>query len=211
MTEEIVLSGFFQNADRFDLGQRMAGALAKSSIVPLLFQNNISNCIVALEMSTRMKLSALTVMQNLHIIHGKPGFSSQFMIGLANGSGLYESNLDFEYVGTKGKTSWGCVCTAVDKKSGKLRTGVTVTMQTAIDEKWTEKAGSKWKTIPDLMLMYRAAAFFIRAHCPEVALGLQTKEEIEDITIDTDFETIKTTINENQGSEEFTFTDAVPE
>lgn len=209
MTEQVTLSGFFQDADRFALGQRMAEALSKSNIVPIAFQNNLPNCIVALEMSTRMKLSALTVMQNLHVIHGKPGFSSQFMIGLANGSGLYESNLDFEYIGDKTKTSWGCICSAVDKKTGKIRTGPTVTFAMAIAEGWVEKKGSKWKTIPELMLMYRAATFFIRLHCPEVALGLQTIEEMQDIeTIDTEFETIKTTIKDNQGKEEFVFDNA---
>jgi hypothetical protein len=42
---------------------------------------------------------------------------------------------------------------------------------------WYQKEGSKWKTLPQLMLMYRAAAFFSRTFCPELSLGMQTVDE----------------------------------
>src|SRR5690606_6677879 len=41
--------------------------------------------------------------------------------------------------------------------------------------------GSKWKTIPELMLTYRAGAWWTRIFCPELALGLHTTDEIEDM------------------------------
>lgn len=50
-------------------------------------------------------------------------------------------------------------------------------------EKWTEKNGSKWLTMPDQMLMYRAAAFWQRAYAPEISMGFLTKEEYEDAEI----------------------------
>lgn len=40
--------------------------------------------------------------------------------------------------------------------------------------------GSKWKTMPQLMLRYRAASFFSSLNCPELTMGIYTKEEIED-------------------------------
>ena len=43
------------------------------------------------------------------------------------------------------------------------------------------KNGSKWKTMPEQMLKYRAAAFFARTECPEVLMGFQTAEETEDV------------------------------
>jgi hypothetical protein len=49
-------------------------------------------------------------------------------------------------------------------------------------EGWLDKAGSKWKTMPELMLKYRAAAFFGRLYAPEVLMGMQTSEEVIDIT-----------------------------
>jgi hypothetical protein len=47
-------------------------------------------------------------------------------------------------------------------------------------EGWSTKNGSKWKTMPDLMLRYRSATFLIRCTAPEIGLGLQTAEEIHD-------------------------------
>ena len=53
-------------------------------------------------------------------------------------------------------------------------------MQMAKDEGWLGKNGSKWKTMPQLMLRYRAASFFSSLNCPELTMGIYTKEEIED-------------------------------
>jgi hypothetical protein len=49
-------------------------------------------------------------------------------------------------------------------------------------EGWLTKTGSKWITMPELMLKYRAAAFFGRLYAPEVLMGMQTSEEVIDIT-----------------------------
>ena len=60
-------------------------------------------------------------------------------------------------------------------------------MQMAKDEGWYGKAGSKWKTMPELMLQYRSAAFFQRTYAPEISMGMQTVEEIRDV-VDTTYE-----------------------
>jgi hypothetical protein len=49
-------------------------------------------------------------------------------------------------------------------------------------EGWSTKAGSKWITMPELMLRYRAAAFFARLYAPDITLGMMTAEEARDIT-----------------------------
>jgi hypothetical protein len=59
--------------------------------------------------------------------------------------------------------------------------GPPVTMKMAKAEGWVDKNGSKWKTMPELMIRYRAAAFFGRLYTPEIMMGMQTKEEILDI------------------------------
>jgi hypothetical protein len=48
-------------------------------------------------------------------------------------------------------------------------------------EGWFAKNGSKWKTMPELMLRYRAAAFFGRLYAPDVLNGMHATEEAEDI------------------------------
>ena len=48
-------------------------------------------------------------------------------------------------------------------------------------EGWLQKQGSKWQTMPDLMLRYRAAAFFARQYAPELTMGMHTAEEVADV------------------------------
>ena len=55
-----------------------------------------------------------------------------------------------------------------------------VTMDMADKEGWTKKNGSKWNTLPALMLRYRAVSFFARLQCPEISLGMYTQEEMYD-------------------------------
>ena len=67
-------SSIYQSTQAFEFAQRQAKSLADSNLVPTGYQGQkgLSNCLVALEMSKRMNLSPLTVMQNLNIIHGRP-------------------------------------------------------------------------------------------------------------------------------------------
>lgn len=52
-----------------------------------------------------------------------------------------------------------------------------MTLRMAEMEQWK----GKWKSMPELMLKYRAAAFFIRTVAPEILFGLYTQEEAVDI------------------------------
>ena len=154
--------------------------LSKSALVPETYLNKPENCLIALDLANRSGLSPLTVMQNLYIVKQKPAWSGQFCIALINASRRYARPLKPVFVGEKGTLSYGCYMTTVDLL-GETVTGTTVTMQMAKDEGWMDKAGSKWKTMPDQMLMYRAGAFFGRVHCPDVLYGLQTVEEVKDV------------------------------
>ena len=51
-------------------------------------------------------------------------------------------------------------------------------MQMAQAEGWT--SNSNWRNMPELMLAYRASAFFARVYCPEAMMGVQTAEEVYD-------------------------------
>lgn len=75
-----------------------------------------------------MGLSPLQVMQNLHIIHGRPSWSSQFIIALINGCGRFEP-LRYEMSG-KGE-DLACYAVAKEKATGKDLTGPTVSMAMA--------------------------------------------------------------------------------
>lgn len=167
------------STSEFEAIQRIAKLLASSNLVPKEFQNNIPNCVIALSMAKRLQADPLMVMQNLYIVYGRPSFSSTFLISAINSSGRFEA-LRYKEVGDKNNDTKGIIAYTKDRESGELLEGPAVTIQTAKDEGWFGKNGSKWKTMPDLMLRYRAATLFSRLYCPEITMGMQSMEEIQD-------------------------------
>jgi hypothetical protein len=192
----------YSNKVAFEEAQRMAQALATSTMVPDQYKGNIANTLVAMEMANRTGASVLMVMQNLDVINGKPSWASTFIIAAINSCGRF-SPLRFrvenlgqkkiaydEWVGPKGqrqKVKKEMIindksCTAYTKDAnGDVLEGPEVTIEMAVHEGWYTKADSKWKTMPDLMLRYRAAAFFGRLYAPDVLMGMHTFEEVTDI------------------------------
>ena len=170
----------FDDAAGFALAQRVATAFAKSSLVPTQYQNNLPNCLVALNMAKRMGADPLMVMQNLYIVHGRPAWSAQFLISTFNACGRFAS-IRYEWKGEKGSDAWGCRAYTVEIDTGERIEGPWVTFAMVKDEGWLGKKGSKWQTMPELMFHYRSAAFLVRTVAPELAMGLHTAEEIRDV------------------------------
>lgn len=171
--------GYFTEVG-FVLSQRVAAMFAKSDMVPKEFQGNVANCVIALNMAKRMGAEPLMVMQNLYIVHGTPSWSSKFLIACFNACGRF-SSLRYEFEGKEGSDDWGCRAVATEFATGEKLEGAKITIGLAKKEGWIGKTGSKWVTMPEQMLRYRAAAWFIRAFAPEITMGLQTREEVEDI------------------------------
>ena len=169
----------FSSQKSFELSQRAARLLAASTLVPKEYQENIPNCVIALNMASRMQADPLMVMQNLFIVHGRPGWSSQFLISTFNTSGRFTA-IRYEWTGDPGKDNRGCRAWSIEKATGERLEGSCVTIEIAKKEGWYGKNGSKWQTMPEQMLMYRAASWFIRAYAPELAMGMHTEDEIYD-------------------------------
>ena len=161
----------------FDHAQRVAKMLASSSLIPKEFQGNIQNTMIALEMANRIGASPLMVMQNLYIVHGRPSWSSSFIIAALNSCNRF-SPLRFELSGEG--DAMECYAWAYELATKDKIVGPTVSMKMAKAEGWLDKNGSKWKTMPTLMIRYRAAAFYGRLYAPEVMMGMQTSDEIID-------------------------------
>lgn len=174
----MVRAGVFETAVSFETAQRIATALSKSDLVPKSYQGNVANCLVALEVANRTGASPLMVMQNLNIIHGKPSWSSQYIISAVNACGRF-APLKFKFEGTG--MARKCHAYTSDLKTGEVLTGPEVSMEMAKSEGWIDKAGSKWKTMPDLMLTYRAGAFFGRIYAPEILMGMRSEDENREI------------------------------
>ena len=172
-------SSIYLKDSAFEMAQRQARSLAASSLVPPEYQGEkgMGNCIVALDIAKRMNVSPLTVMQNLNIVHNRPSWSSAWIIAQIQGCGRF---LDFDYEVTGKGVDMQCYCTAKRISDKKLIKGSVVSIKMAQAEGWTRN--SKWRNMPEQMLKYRAATFFGRQYIPDLLLGVQTSEEIVDIT-----------------------------
>ncbi len=171
-------SSIYKNTDSFEFAQRQAKSLCESDLVPKSYQGQkgLPNCLVAIEMGKRMKLSPLTVMQNLNVIHGTPTWSAQFITSQILGCGRF-TNFDYVVKGEGDTLEVQCVATRVEDQ--KLVKGTAVSMKMARLEGWTRN--SKYQSMPELMLRNRAATFFGRQYIPDLLLGVQTSEEVVDI------------------------------
>jgi hypothetical protein len=172
----------FSGVQAFEDAQRIAKALASSTLIPTQFQGQqgFANCLVALEIANRMNISPFLAMQHLHVIHGRPSWSSSFIIAMVNGSGRF-SPLRFEMSGEG--DSLACYAVATDVKSEQELKGPTITIAMAKKEGWSTKTGSKWQTMPELMIRYRAAAFWGRLYASDLLLGIQSQEEVVDVEL----------------------------
>ncbi len=168
----------FAVSESFECGQRAARLLAASSLLPANFKGNVADCFILLEIAARIGASPLAVAQSIHIIHGRPSWSAQFCISLINSCGRYDP-LKYDITGQgEGLT---CTAWAIERSTGERVEGPPVSLRMAKAEGWLDKPGSKWKTMPELMLRYRAATFFARACLPEFMLGMKTVDELHDI------------------------------
>jgi hypothetical protein len=163
----------------FETTQRMAKLLASSNIAPQSYRGNVADCVVAIDMANRMGLSPIVVMQNSQIVHGNFSWKGTACKAMIDSCGRY-TKTKYVWVGEKGNDSWGCYLEAIDK-DGEIVKGTTVTIAMAKAEGWYDKNGSKWKTMPELMMQYRASAFFLRTQCASLAMGFLTAEEQNDI------------------------------
>ena len=190
---EFDLTPIGQQVKQFEATQRIARMYAMSNFIPDSYKYTksgqpldpnvvVANCTIALEMATRMKAHPLMIMQNMYIVYGQPAFSSKFLIACINATRRF-SPLRYEFKGEEGTDSYACRVVAYEVNDTKHKDplcGDWVSMQMAKSEGWTTRKGNKWSSMPNQMLRYRAAAFWQRAYCPEISMGLLTEEEVMD-------------------------------
>ena len=171
--------GLYSSSDTLRIARNFAQDLSKSTMIPMQYQNNYANCLVALEYANRTGQSPLQVMQSLNVIQGRPSWDSKALIGMINTSGKYDEDLHFTY----GKDDKGEVvsCFAWTVKNGQVIEGIPYTMEKAKKEGLLGKNNSFWNKDHVLMLTYRAVSRFASINCPEITLGLYTSEEVRDI------------------------------
>ena len=255
----------FFDPQQFDTAQRMSNLFASSMLVPDTYQiekiqqeliskkrlepadaaqqarmTAVANCMIALDISTRIGASPLMVMQNLVIIYGRPSWSSKFLISTVNTCGRFEPlKYRFTERGKVGKVQYTdyvwdgrgkqavtkefdgtkiadieCVAYTTAKGSSDVLESSPISIRMAIDEGWYTKNGSKWRTMPRQMLMYRAASFWTSVYAPELSMGMRTVEESQDMGFDAQeavYEELQTEKARHANTETLSMDDSIDE
>lgn len=177
--------GMLYNVALFEHAQRVAQMYSASTMIPEHFKGNVGNCFIALNYAQRIGADEFMVMQNMYVVHGRPGIEGKLVIALVNGCGKYKRpGLYYEERGnlTSPKNDEdGMRAYAFDATTGERVNGPWITWGVVKAEGWLSKTGSKWKTMSEIMFTYRAASWFANRHCPEVKMGMATVEELHDI------------------------------
>lgn len=189
-----VQSIYNANKEDFEYYQRMAMGLGSSDFVPdrynVIKNNNskasIANCLIAIDFARNLGISPIYIMQSLYIVNGRPAWTAQFLIAMFNASGEF-TPVSYKFNNKPGD-EYGCYAVTIHKATKERYEGPLVTIKMAKMEGWYSKRDrygkemlTKWQTMPDLMLRYRAATFLIRTVKPELGFGIYTKDEIIDI------------------------------
>src|SRR4051812_35338146 len=122
-----------RESEKFALMQRQAALFASSPLIPQHLrtgtpQQAMANCYIAMTIADRMSEDRMTVMQNIHIVHGTAGFKAQYMIARANASGVFKDGIDWEVNGSGANLSVTAFATLA--KTGR-RVEITVDMTMA--------------------------------------------------------------------------------
>lgn len=168
-----------------DSAWQLAGSMAASAFIPEALKKGgaevaHANAFMVLMTAADAGLNPVTLLQHVHVVSGKVGYSAQFLIARANSSGRFKNGIEYRVEGDPAKPDTLAVTAYAHRPDGTPFPGTTVTMAQARKAGWTKNP--KYEEMPQQMLMYRAAAFFVRAHAPEVAIGgvSLTAEELRD-------------------------------
>ena len=155
---------------------KIAECLARSEMIPQNYRNKPESVLLAIDVARQLQLSPLFIMQNLYVIAGKTSWAAQYSASVIRAN---FANVQVELQGENDNR--GCRIIATDK-NGNICKGTRVTIKMAKQEGWFSKTGSKWQTMPEQLLIYRAYSFFARAYCPDRLLGIHDEFENVDIS-----------------------------
>lgn len=190
----------FENPAEFAVRSEIARALSKTCFIPEAFRGKPEDCLVALDMAARLELNPIAVFSDIYVIDNRASFSSKFLIALVNRSGRfsriqYEEGIDGEADVTF--SGWGeqrgqrktwkekvpnyfATASFTELASGEVFTSPRVDLRFAEKNGWVSKNGSKWQSMPEIMCRYRAASILIKSVCPEIVMGLEWADDLQD-------------------------------
>lgn len=166
---------------RFEHMQRIAGIMARSSLVPealasqdMPFERAQANCFLAVNQAVRWEMDPFAVAQCMSVVKGKLCFEGKLI------AAVIESKL-----GIKLFYEWNdALGDALAIKISGTYPGETAprVIEGSVREWKTTHSGSPWANQPRKQLAYRGAREWGRLHSPGIMLGVYSDDEMEDLS-----------------------------
>jgi hypothetical protein len=169
-------SSILANPEQAKINMRAAELFAESDLVPSHYRNKPANCFIAINRAQRLGVDELYFFEKTYIVKGKLGIAAELAIELANSCGRFRGPIKFRLFGEG--DARGCTAFATLASDGEVVEN-TVTYAMAVAEEWSKN--SKWQTMRDQMLQYRAGAFLVRLYAGGALGGMYMREELEDV------------------------------
>lgn len=164
------------DAKAFRHAMELAKTISQSALIPPHLRGQVPDILLALYMARTMNENPIIVLQSIHVISGRAGWSAQYLIARANGSGRFRGPIRWREEGEGDQLAVTAYATLVETGED---IEYTVTMAMAKAEGWTNR-NPKYRTMPKLMLRYRSATLLVRLFCPDVLMGLHERYELID-------------------------------
>lgn len=167
-----------------------ANVYAASSFLPAAWRKlpqveKVADLIIVINRANVLGCDPLLLLQNMAIIAGQMCWKSTFLLQLLQANGWTAPQ--YHVTGAPNSADFwqkddnGMAFSAVNPATGERETGSKITVKMVIGERWLDREGSKWRTMPEQMLKYRAVAFFCRTNAPAVLGGFYSQDELEDV------------------------------
>lgn len=177
------------SAERLDSIQRWAKVFLTAGVLPADWIKDpkvaLARVIVCLDLAQTKGVNPLIFIQNVDFIAGRMCWKSTFVLQLLRAAGW--RSYEFKFIGDPrapefwGDDKNGCAFIAKNPDTGKMEEGTFISVGMVKKEKWRDRSGSKWQSMPEQMFKYRSATFFCRSNAPEVMMGYRPRDEEEDI------------------------------
>jgi len=151
----------------------VAKLMATSNFVPPHLRGKPGDCLAVVMQARNWGADPYAVASKTYFVNDRMAYESQLVVAIINTNApLDNCRLSYEFEG-KGDALW---CRVSAKLKGDPEIKVVEQSMSTI----TVRNSPLWKSSPDQQLGYYCARKWARRHCPEVLLGIYTREELEE-------------------------------
>ncbi len=140
--------------------------------VPKDFRGNAGMCLAITMQAIEWRMSPFQVANKAYAVNDRIGFEAQLIHAIIEARGPLKERLNCEYSGEG--------ATRQCKVTGKFLDGSERFYESPMIKDIKVKNSPLWSADPDQQLWYYSSRAWARKWCPDVILGVYSKEEIED-------------------------------